>query len=325
MELTFISDKIFDLLGYESREVVGSRFLSAKRIAPQDLELCEQKLEELRSHKAVTWVHRLVNSKGLPVWVSHGLQEITVGSLKIYRGCLLEIGNELKARQLGSGTVERFIHKLGNHFTLLHVVLGSLKKVLPPSREAEVLHETVEKAIELTRSFSEYNQRPSCWMQSVDMFQVLQGAIIRVQPCFDDKGVALEEVIDPSLERVAFSGDPFLLELAVGRLLQNALEASSSGSSVKLLAGAEIGEYGKPAVRVIVQDAGTGVDEELLKQIFVPFFTTKEGHEGLGLNMACRFVEMHSGVLKFSSRKDKGTEVEIHLPATAAADPSVAG
>jgi signal transduction histidine kinase len=325
MEMTFVSENIFDLIGYESREVVGSRFLSVKRIAPQDLELCEQKLEELRTQKVVTWVHRLVSSKGLPVWVSHGLREITVEGLKIYRGCLLDIGSELKTRELGPGTVDRFIHKLGNHFTLLHVVLGSLKKVLPASREAEVLHETVDKAIELTRSFSEYNQKPSCWMQSVDMLQVLQGALIRVQPCFDDKGVALEERIDPSLERVAVSGDPFLLELAVGRLLQNALEASISGSAVKLLAKAELGEYGKPAVRVIIEDVGAGVDEESLKQIFVPFFTTKEGHEGLGLNMACRFVEMHSGVLKFSSRKNQGTEVEIDLPATATTDRSVAG
>jgi hypothetical protein len=325
MELTFVSDNIFELIGFESREIIGSRFLSVKRIVPQDLDLCEQKLDELRTQKAVTWIHRLVNRKGLPVWVSHGLQEITVDGLTIYRGCLLDIGSELKARELGPGTVDRFIHKLGNHFTLLHVVLGSLKKVLPESREAEVLHETVDKAIELTRSFSEYNQKPSCWMQSLDMVQVLQGAFIRVQPCFDDKGVALEEKLDPSLENAVVSGDPFLLELAVGRLLQNALEASSSGSAVTLLAKAEVGEYGKPVVRVTIQDFGAGVEEELLKQIFVPFFTTKEGHEGLGLNMACRFVEMHSGILKLSSQRNKGTEVEIDLPATAINDRSAAG
>jgi hypothetical protein len=325
MELTFVTDNIFELIGFESKEIIGSRFLSVKRIVPQDLELCEQKLEESRTEKAVTWIHRLVNRKGLPVWVSHGLREITVDGVKIYRGCLLDIGSELKARELGPGTVERFIHKLGNHFTLLHVVLGSLKKVLPESREAEVLHETVDKAIELTRSFSEYNQKPNCWMQSLDMVQVLQGAFIRVQPCFDERGVALEEKIDPSLENVVVSGDPFLLELAVGRLLQNALEASSSGSVVKLLAKAEVGEYGEPLVRISIQDFGAGVEEELLKQIFVPFFTTKEGHEGLGLNMACRFVEMHSGVLKLSSEKNQGTEVEIDLPAAAIDDRSAAG
>jgi hypothetical protein len=325
MELTFVSDNILDLIGFEAKEIMGSRFLSVTRVVPQDLELCEQKLGELRTQKAVTWIHRLVNRKGLPVWVCHGLQEKTVDGLKIYRGCLLDIGSELKARELGPGTVERFIHKLGNHFTLLHVVLGSLKKVLPESREAEVLHETVDKAIELTRSFSEYNQKPSCWIQSVDLVQVLQGAFIRVQPGFDDKGVVLEENIDASLENVVVSGDPFLLELTVGRLLQNALEASNSGSAVKLVAKAEVGEHGKPVVRVTIQDFGTGVEEELLKHIFVPFFTTKEGHEGLGLNMACRFVEMHSGVLKLSSQKNKGTEVEIDLPATVINDRLAAG
>jgi signal transduction histidine kinase len=157
------------------------------------------------------------------------------------------------------------------------------------------------------------------------MVQVLQGALIRVQPCFDDKGVALEERIDPSLENVGVSGDPFLLELAAGRLLQNALEASSSGSAVKLLAKAEVSECGTPVVRVTIQDFGAGVEEELLKQIFMPFFTTKQGHEGLGLNMACRFVEMHSGVLKLSSQKNKGTEVEIDLPATVINDRSAVG
>jgi signal transduction histidine kinase len=211
--------------------------------------------------------------------------------------------------------VERFVHKLGNHFTLLHVVLGSLRRVLPQSREAEVLHETVDRAIDLTRSFSEYNQKPSCWTESLDIIQVLQGAIIRVQPSFQEKGVNLEEKIDVSVEKIAVSGDPFLLELALGRVLQNALEATGEGGTVRLEAKAEMGRASHPAVYIGVKDTGPGIEEENLHQVLAPFFTTKEGHEGLGLTMAGRFVEMHSGALQVMTKPGKGTEIAITLPA----------
>ena len=314
-QLTFISENVTELLGFDPKELLGGTTLWEERVFPQDLDLLRQVLKDLDQVRSVTVIHRLLNRWGLPVWVNHGLQKVSTDQGHIFRGCLLAVGEELKVRELGETAVERFVHKLGNHFTLLHVVLGSLRRVLPASRETDVLHETVDRAIQLTRSFSEYNQRPSCWLESVEMIQVLEEAGMRVKPAFMEKQVLLQERFDASLDTVAVSGDPFLLELAIGHILQNALEATPQGGKVGLEAWADSSHGARTVVRIRVHDIGAGIEEENLCQVWTPFFSTKEGHEGLGLTMAHRFIEMHCGVLSLTSQLGKGTEVDLSLPA----------
>ena len=318
MELNFVSENILKLIGFEASELVGNRSLWEKRIVDQDLALVQRKLDELKTLKSVSMIHRLLDRRGLPVWVSHGLQQVTSGKGELFRGCLLGIGDDMRAQRLEHGAVERFVHKIGNHFQLLNLVVSSLRRVLPKSREADVLHETVERTIELTRSFSEYNYVPGSWLAAVDMFEVLQAAVRRHKPAFLAKGTILKERIDPSIDgQVSVSGDPFLLELAIGHVLQNALEAKGDGREVTLHARAESEAGVVSVVKISVIDSGCGIEEKELGQIFSPFFTTKEGHDGLGLSMACRFVEMHSGLIRVKSVEGEGTEVEIALPAVA--------
>ncbi|MGH7846300.1 MAG: ATP-binding protein [Candidatus Binatia bacterium] len=312
-QLTFISENVAELLGFESQELLGTTLWES--VFPADVDLFRQTLKDLDQVRSVTLIHRLLNRSGLPVWVNHGLQKVSADQGYIFRGCLLAVGEDLKVRELGQSAVERFVHKLGNHFTLLHVVLGSLRRVLPASRETDVLHETVDRAIQLTRSFSEYNQRPSCWLESVEITQVLEEALMRVKPAFMEKQVLLQERLDDSLETVSVPGDPFLLELAIGHILQNALEATPKEGKVTLDAWAESSQGARAVVRVRIRDTGAGMEEENLCQVWTPFFTTKEAHEGLGLTMAHRFVELHCGILQLSSQAGKGTEVKIALPA----------
>jgi signal transduction histidine kinase len=153
-------------------------------------------------------------------------------------------------------------------------------------------------------------------LESVETLQVLEGALIRVQPIFLEKGVALEERIDVSLEKVFVTGDPFLLELGLAQILRNAAEATMAGEKVSMEAWAELDPESYPNVRIRIRDKGVGIGEDNLHQVCTPFFSTKDAHEGLGLAMALRFVEMHRGFLQLSSQVEKGTEVNITLPAT---------
>ena len=316
MELTFITSNIFELIGIEARELVGNRALWDERIAADDLALVRRKIEELKNVKSISITHRLLDCRGLPVWVTHSLQR-TRPDADGFRGCLLRAGNEAAVQELGQGAADLFVHKIGNHFQLLRLVVSSLKKVLPASRETEVLNQTVDSAIELARSFSDYNQAPSSWVATVDLIDVLEAASTRLKPDFLEKDVLFENRIDPSVREVSIAGDPFLLELAVSHVLQNALEAAQKGGTVTLYAKAESKTGVVPLVKINVIDSGCGIDQKNLQRIFSPFFTTKEGHYGLGLSTAYRFVTMHSGVLQVRSIVNEGTEVKIALPAVA--------
>lgn len=318
MALSFVSDNVLELIGFEPRELVGNRSLWEERIFTDDSKLVRQKLDELKKRESVSMIHRLVDRSGLPVWVSHGLRKVSSEKGEFVRGCLLGIGDDMRAQRLRHGVVDRFVHKMGNHFQLLNLVISSLRKTLPKSRETDVLHETVEKVIELTRSFSAYYQAPGCWLAAVDLLEVFQAAVRCQKPLFLMKGITLSERIDPSIEQVSVSGDPVLLESALGHILQNALEATEKGGKVILDARAELEAR---VVKISVIDSGSGIEKKDLEQISSPFFSTKEGRDGLGLSVASRVVEMHSGLLQVRSVGGEGTEVEISLPSVAAERP----
>jgi len=67
-------------------------------------------------------------------------------------------------------------------------------------------------------------------------------------------------------------------------------------------------------VKVTFSDDGPGIDEEALKNIFKPFFTTKENGYGLGLTLVNRIIRELNGFMNIESAKGKGTIVKIYIP-----------
>jgi signal transduction histidine kinase/DNA-binding response OmpR family regulator len=69
-------------------------------------------------------------------------------------------------------------------------------------------------------------------------------------------------------------------------------------------------------VVIEISDTGVGMDEETLKKIFNPFFSTKESDlgTGLGLSIVYRIIEKHNGTVDVESKAGKGTTFIIKLP-----------
>jgi signal transduction histidine kinase len=110
-------------------------------------------------------------------------------------------------------------------------------------------------------------------------------------------------------------GNVDLLRRAVENVLRNAIKYSKPGSVITLeTATASAGR----SVVISVQDAGTGVPESDLENIFEPFFRSpmhvrKEG-SGLGLQIAKRVVESHGGTIMAQNVPSGGLRVNIELP-----------
>ena len=73
-------------------------------------------------------------------------------------------------------------------------------------------------------------------------------------------------------------------------------------------------------VHITVGDVGPGVADEVARQLFTPFFTTRSDGMGLGLSVCRSIVEQHGGALAFTNLRDAdgavcGAEFEFTLPA----------
>jgi signal transduction histidine kinase len=72
-------------------------------------------------------------------------------------------------------------------------------------------------------------------------------------------------------------------------------------------------------VLVEVTDTGVGMDQEALRKIFEPYFSTKATGTGLGLTIAKRNIELSGGTIAVSSTRGVGTTVTMTLPGVVAA------
>ena len=72
----------------------------------------------------------------------------------------------------------------------------------------------------------------------------------------------------------------------------------------------------KGSLSIIISDNGYGMDQETLKNVTEPFFTTKPPGEatGLGMSIASNIIEEHHGNLFIESKLNKGTKVTVKLP-----------
>jgi anti-sigma regulatory factor (Ser/Thr protein kinase) len=312
LEIVSLSESITELLGIDITAAVHEAGFLAQRVAPEDRELFAEKLAELETSGSVSFVHRFVQGSGLPIWVSHSLRKVNRHGDIVVRGCLVPISGASRLLALEQEVVSRFIHKLGNQFQLLNLVVASLQSSLPKTRESEVLQDTLDKAIELTRILSECNQVPS-WLSEVPLLEVMRAAAESRIDHFAAVGARLQIDFGGIPEDATVLSSPYILEAALGHILQNALDAAGNRNRVEFVGRLEI--YGSQTVASLhIKDTGPGIPTGEQDHVLLPFFTTKKGREGLGLTIASRFVEMHGGALRISSVEGKGTEITVLLP-----------
>ncbi len=140
--------------------------------------------------------------------------------------------------------------------------------------------------------------------------------------------LTVEEIFDPSLPRVSI--DPEQLRQVLLNLLRNASQAMggrgkvvvstrvrfgrgtrSSSSVITGITGAEA----EPMVELTVADNGPGISQKVYKNLFMPFFTTKDKGTGLGLAISQRIVQGAGGRIDVRSYEGKGSTFAVILPA----------
>ncbi|HWP33972.1 MAG TPA: ATP-binding protein [Thermodesulfobacteriota bacterium] len=174
-------------------------------------------------------------------------------------------------------------------------------------RELDRVNGIVENLLELART-------PRLNFAPTDLNELLRRVLDLHSRQLEERGIALElslaEDLPPAL------ADAEYLMRAFSNLVVNAIQAMPEGGRLSVKSRrADRPAPGRPAMAAVcVADTGIGMDEETVRNLFNPFFTTKAKGTGLGLALTHKIVEEHRGTITVRSRRGAGSEFEITLP-----------
>lgn len=177
------------------------------------------------------------------------------------------------------------------------------------------LQEMAAHIIEGTKSLEKivsailhYSKPVEIQPQTLDMGAFLKQLIrfVKVDPAFP-LNVKLSTHIPDAPILVPF--DSLAFKSAMLNLIFNAIQAMPQGGELTLSLWMMAS-----SCQVAIADTGVGMDEEKQKRLFSPFFTTKEGGNGLGLVEAQKIIQAHFGAIDVRSQVGKGSTFTITLP-----------
>lgn len=158
-----------------------------------------------------------------------------------------------------------------------------------------------EGILHFVDDYRKLSRVPRPIMQELEAGTLLQGVYQLVQAEAVEQGVTIK------LEREAtaqyFRADRSLIEQVLINLIKNAMDALS-GQDDKVILLSVVAHTSQ--LLITVTDSGPGVPRHLHKQIFVPFYSSKEEGSGIGLSLSRQIMALHGGNLYLDSAQEPG-------------------
>ncbi len=211
--------------------------------------------------------------------------------------------------EMTAGVAHEIRNPLGIISSTAELLMERLNKYEPQNRLAQIIVEEANRLNEKVTEFLDFARPREPLLRHCDLEKVLDRSLELLQPEIDRLNIQVERHYQENGQ--AQVADPDMLHQAFLNILLNALQAMPHGGLLKVSAGP--GPRGSGS-RISIADSGEGVDPEMVKKVFNPFFTTKERGSGLGLPIVKSIIESHRGAISLESQPGQGIAVIIDLP-----------
>ena len=139
-----------------------------------------------------------------------------------------------------------------------------------------------------------------------DLFEAMHSLM---QPTLEKKNIELEIILkDPDL---MLEADATLIEQVLINLVVNATDAVKEKENPRILLSAYITPSNKVVIKIA--DNGSGMPDELLEKIFIPFFSTRKTGSGIGLSLCKQIMMLHKGTIQVQSVEGEGTAFLLYF------------
>lgn len=179
------------------------------------------------------------------------------------------------------------------------------------ARDIEVIEYEANQAIKITRSLLGFSRSAKSKMEIANVNDVLEDLfkILEFQP--RARSINLIKELDPELTQIR-AGAGQLRQVFLNVIL-NAVQAMPEGGELRVVSR-NCREPFAEGVEIEISDTGVGIPADHIKQIFQPFFTTKDEGTGLGLAITFGIIREHNGKIDVNSTEGEGSTFRIFFP-----------
>lgn len=317
--LTYVNEAMVHTLGFAKEELIGMPF--------QDL-LYKESIETSKALRQ-EWlelgedVHPLILESKNRRKIYGEMKAVAIydtqGKFQGIRGVFRDMTERKKIEQsqrlaeLGQLAAD-MAHEVNNHVMIIQTrgKIAQMRKVDDPEwkNDVEIILNQCAQTQDIVKRLLLFSKPSRGEFKEINIHEVLNLVIGLVEDQFRHHQVHIEKQFHPRLPFI--KADEKQMQEVFMNLLRNAFEAMPQGGIILIKTVPRRDE-----IHIHVTDTGCGISENDLKQIFNPFFTTKENGTGLGLSVCYGIIKAHKGDLRYTSKLGKGTTATVILPVNA--------
>ena len=179
-------------------------------------------------------------------------------------------------------------------------------------KDLEFSLKELKRAENIVKSVLGLSRQTQIYVEDVDINANIGDALRVLHNQYKDLGVIIEKDFDENLPKV--NGNFANLGQVFMNIIKNAIQALPDGKGTIFLKTSYKRETN--TVTIECRDTGMGIPDDIVKDIFKPFFTTKVvgSGSGLGLYISHEIIKKHEGLISVSSNPGRGTTFTIDLP-----------
>ena len=311
-----VNQKALQYMGCSKNEVLSKHYSQLIKYFTYDRELANQFFSKLqRREKASLLIQKDEDSEPLYYELkvffdsNSQLYIISIFDHTSYMRLQGQLKEQNYLKELGQMSAS-IAHEIRNPLTALKGFIELLKSEAPTEQEHYfTIMESEFQRLDMILSDLLFLSSPrKISVQKVDLVEIAKEVVdfMQFEALMHEVIVQLE--YDEQMQHIVLGNNVRLKQMLIN-ILKNAVQATENNGTItiQLIVTTE-------NVQIYVQDKGIGMDEEIRKNLFSPFFTTKEQGTGLGLPLVKKVVEDFNGKIEVESELNVGTTFILTFP-----------
>ena len=198
------------------------------------------------------------------------------------------------------------IKLLATNLSEMPITKLSKEEVVDMKTGLETIHRRATGLSNFLDAYSNLYRVPELELEILPAKELLQRISTLHKDHFEREGIDCR--VSVPNESISIKMDERMIEQVLINLVKNALEALKGSSNPVLTLSVE---ENKNETILAVTDNGSGIPEDQLDHIFIPFYSTKDAGSGVGLSFSQHIMRMHQGRIHVRSQQGEGTEIQL--------------